>query len=310
MAATTPEIGELRTRVTPGTQDPDGVDGVDELDVVALDAPGWFAKVAGVVALHGGSILAADAFSRVDGIAVDTFRVQRPAGATGSWWARVEGDLVDAAVGRLAVRARVARKARENAPRPGRLPDLPTSLTFSDDPSGRSTVVEVRTLDRIGVLYAIASASPSSSSTSSSRASRPSVTRSPTSSTSGPPRGAAGQRPAERARTRRDLGARGPQPLNERLDGRPAPRLHRAALDCGTGAPTGRRSRLSENPCRSTPSQAHRPSEPLMVASASCASVSGAVSTTLIAGVELIRRGMAEPVGSLTQLGTVRLGPT
>jgi len=34
----------------------------------------------------------------------------------------------------------------------------------------------------------------------------------------------------------------------------------------------------------------------------------GAVSTTLIAGVELIRRGMAEPVGSLAQLGTVRLG--
>lgn len=34
----------------------------------------------------------------------------------------------------------------------------------------------------------------------------------------------------------------------------------------------------------------------------------GAVSTTLIAGVELIRRGMAQPVGSLTQLGTVRLG--
>ena len=34
----------------------------------------------------------------------------------------------------------------------------------------------------------------------------------------------------------------------------------------------------------------------------------GAVGTTLIAGVELIRRGMGEPVGSLTQLGTVRLG--
>ncbi len=34
----------------------------------------------------------------------------------------------------------------------------------------------------------------------------------------------------------------------------------------------------------------------------------GAVSTTLIAGVELIRRGIAEPVGSLTQLATVRLG--
>ena len=34
----------------------------------------------------------------------------------------------------------------------------------------------------------------------------------------------------------------------------------------------------------------------------------GAVATTLIAGAELIKRGLAEPVGSLTQLGTIRLG--
>ncbi|MDB4930641.1 MAG: inositol-3-phosphate synthase [Myxococcaceae bacterium] len=34
----------------------------------------------------------------------------------------------------------------------------------------------------------------------------------------------------------------------------------------------------------------------------------GAVATTFIAGVELVRRGLAEPVGSLTQMGTVRVG--
>ena len=34
----------------------------------------------------------------------------------------------------------------------------------------------------------------------------------------------------------------------------------------------------------------------------------GAVSTTFIAGVEAIRKGLAEPVGSLTQMGTIRLG--
>ncbi|MCS6805751.1 MAG: inositol-3-phosphate synthase [Acidobacteriota bacterium] len=34
----------------------------------------------------------------------------------------------------------------------------------------------------------------------------------------------------------------------------------------------------------------------------------GAVSTTFIAGVEAIRRGLALPIGSLTQLGTIRLG--
>jgi myo-inositol-1-phosphate synthase len=34
----------------------------------------------------------------------------------------------------------------------------------------------------------------------------------------------------------------------------------------------------------------------------------GAVSTTFIAGVEAIKKGLAEPVGSLTQMGTIRLG--
>ena len=34
----------------------------------------------------------------------------------------------------------------------------------------------------------------------------------------------------------------------------------------------------------------------------------GAVSTTFMAGVELVRKGKAQPIGSLTQLGTIRLG--
>jgi [protein-PII] uridylyltransferase len=175
MAASRPGATEVRTRVTPGERrvgDPDPVPGTraaaggdgaarqepDELDVVAIDHPGWFAKVAGVVALHGGSILAADAFTRDDGLTVDTFRVRPPEGVGGSWWAGVEGDLAEAAAGRLAVRARVARKARAEQRRVDRLPDVPTSVTTEPDASGRSTIVEVHTLDRIGVLYAIATA--------------------------------------------------------------------------------------------------------------------------------------------------------
>jgi len=34
----------------------------------------------------------------------------------------------------------------------------------------------------------------------------------------------------------------------------------------------------------------------------------GAVASTVVAGVELIRRGLAEPIGSLTQMGAIRLG--
>src|SRR5262249_56201457 len=34
----------------------------------------------------------------------------------------------------------------------------------------------------------------------------------------------------------------------------------------------------------------------------------GAVATTFVAGVEAVRRGVAAPIGSLTQMGTIRLG--
>src|ERR1700674_4780216 len=34
----------------------------------------------------------------------------------------------------------------------------------------------------------------------------------------------------------------------------------------------------------------------------------GAVATTCVAGVEPVRKGIAKPIGSLTQMGTVRLG--
>ncbi|HEY8509612.1 MAG TPA: inositol-3-phosphate synthase, partial [Steroidobacteraceae bacterium] len=34
----------------------------------------------------------------------------------------------------------------------------------------------------------------------------------------------------------------------------------------------------------------------------------GAVSTTFVAGVHAVRKGLAKPIGSLTQMGTIRLG--
>src|SRR3954462_6145828 len=34
----------------------------------------------------------------------------------------------------------------------------------------------------------------------------------------------------------------------------------------------------------------------------------GAVATTLIAGVEAVKKGLSQPIGSLTQMGHIRLG--
>lgn len=149
---------EIRTRVTPGAERGDDLDAYDQLDVVAMDSSGLFAKVAGVLALNGGSVVGASAFTRDDGAAVDTFTVVPPAGAPASWWARVEGDLVEAGAGRLALRARVARRARQEDRRLQRLPDVPTSVEIGPDESGSASVIEVRTQDRVGVLFAVADA--------------------------------------------------------------------------------------------------------------------------------------------------------
>lgn len=156
---------EVRTRVTQGADredDPGDEAGslaaYDELDVVAMDTAGLFAKVAGVLALNGGSIVGASAFTRDDGAAVDTFTVLHPAGVPASWWARVEGDLVDAVAGKLALRARVARRARQEQRRLQKLPDVATTVRVAADESGSASVLEVRTQDRVGVLFAITDA--------------------------------------------------------------------------------------------------------------------------------------------------------
>lgn len=160
MAAQPLAPAEVRPRVTPGA---DSEGSLDELDVVAVDRPGLFAKVAGVLAIHGGSVLSAHAFTRSDGVAVDTFRVRRPrtseAGERpGAWWVSVEGDLVEAVAGRLALRARVARKAAAQR-RPSRsLPEVAVRVEVQPDASGDATVVEVHCEDRLGVLHRITAA--------------------------------------------------------------------------------------------------------------------------------------------------------
>jgi len=158
MTAHTVGAEEVRTRVTPGDDPAGDYAGYDTLDLVALDAPGLFSKVAGVLALHGGSVVTADAFTSAEGVAVDTFVVAPPDHATASWWLRVEGDLAEAIAGRLALRARVARKAKDEQRRLARLPDVTTSVTTAEDPAGAATVLEVHTQDRVGILYAVTAA--------------------------------------------------------------------------------------------------------------------------------------------------------
>jgi len=126
----------------------------DQVTVVAPDRPGLFARVAGVLALHGLDVRGASAAGEA-GMAVEVFDVDTPFGPPD--WRRVEGDLARAVHGPFALQARLADRDRTYAPARPTAPGVSSTpkIEWDDEASASSTVVEVRTLDRIGVLYRI-----------------------------------------------------------------------------------------------------------------------------------------------------------
>lgn len=129
----------------------------DVLTVVDVDRPGLFSKVAGVLALHGATVLAAAAHSEA-GAAVAEFRVAVGEGREVPW-SRIAADLDRALDGRLAVSARLADRIgayRRSRPRAA-LP-VANRVVIDNEVSRTATVVEVHTEDRMGVLYRVTGA--------------------------------------------------------------------------------------------------------------------------------------------------------
>jgi [protein-PII] uridylyltransferase len=167
LLADPPGPGGVRHRV-----DPSG-DGHGLVTVCAADRPGTLARTTGVLALHRVSVLRAHVWSTSDGLALQRFAVQAPPTLR---WQRLGADLDAAWSGRLAVDARLERKARDYRPPAPVEPDvrvLPVDLGTRDyrprspgeigvrilpDESAHSTVVEVRAGDALGLLHAIAAA--------------------------------------------------------------------------------------------------------------------------------------------------------
>ncbi len=126
----------------------------DLLTVVNTDRPGGFSRIAGALALKGLDVLEANAHSE-DGIAVSVFKVVRSTGEPPVWDGVVEA-VEQALTGHTALEARVAERERLYAPRkPVSATPARTSIEVTNAESATSTIVEVRTGDRIGVLFGI-----------------------------------------------------------------------------------------------------------------------------------------------------------
>jgi [protein-PII] uridylyltransferase len=129
----------------------------DRLTLVTADRPGLFSRVAGVLSLHGLDV--ADAMAGTeDGWAIEVFRVVSSFGPTFTW-DKVVVDLERALTGGLAIRARLADRARTYGRRHRRFEnDVEPEVRFDLAASADTTVVEVHAPDGLGVLYRITSA--------------------------------------------------------------------------------------------------------------------------------------------------------
>jgi [protein-PII] uridylyltransferase len=129
-----------------------------ELTVCTADRPGVLAALAGALTAAGTDILGLDAYTREDGVALDTFVLTSPGGEQPirtDRWKRVETKLLEACEGRLDVEAAVeARRREERAWR--RRPDTPPVVSVDGEASESSTVVEVHVDDQCGLVYRIA----------------------------------------------------------------------------------------------------------------------------------------------------------
>jgi [protein-PII] uridylyltransferase len=151
--------GHRHVEIEPGLRDGLHGDGLT-CTVVAADRPGLFAKVAGVLALHGLDVRTASAGQAVDGRAVETFEVAPPVAGALPPWDVVARDLDAVLDGRLSLPDRLIKRSRDYARwyrRTAAGPAEPRVLV-DNDASARATVVEVRAPDGVAVLHRITTA--------------------------------------------------------------------------------------------------------------------------------------------------------
>lgn len=129
----------------------------DVLTVIASDRPGLLSRVAGVLALHGLPVLGAQAWSSDEGMAINQWTIESDSHRLPPW-DKVVRDLDRALSGRLALHARLMDKAASYSRQPKVAVPAALRVTFDNDASAESTVVDVQAPDGVGVLYRITSA--------------------------------------------------------------------------------------------------------------------------------------------------------
>jgi [protein-PII] uridylyltransferase len=130
-----------------------------DLTLVTPDRPLLFAKVTGVLAAWGMSIVKASAFSNAAGTVVDTFHFIdrfRTLELNLPEWERFKRSIHDVLTGKADLEKMLRDRARSDRSGAART-KVATRIEFNDSGSSRSTVLQVIAQDRPGLLYRISS---------------------------------------------------------------------------------------------------------------------------------------------------------
>ena len=127
------------------------------LTVAMQDRPLIFCHIAGALAAWGMNIVKADAFANGAGMVLDTFYFSDPFRTLElnmEEWTRFQDSISDVLTGKTPLETLMKRRRSDPS---GPKSTIETKLLFDDESSRRSTLLEVVTPDRPGLLYEISS---------------------------------------------------------------------------------------------------------------------------------------------------------
>ena len=134
-----------------------------DLHLCAPNRRGLFACVAGTLTAQGVNILSVQLNTRADGIAIDSFKVRDAAGepiTDPARWEQIDDAIRRALSGELDVAAAVEKRLRSQAAsrfqRRKAISPSGVRISWDNQSSGKSTILELRTGDRLGLAYKIA----------------------------------------------------------------------------------------------------------------------------------------------------------
>jgi [protein-PII] uridylyltransferase len=130
-----------------------------ELTVVTHDRPFLFASITGTLAAWGMNILKADAFANQAGIVLDTFRfadLHRTLELNPSEAERLEKSVVEVLTGEMSLEALMKGRVRAETSQRTKV-EIRTQVRFDETSSSHSTLLELITWDRPGLLYQVSS---------------------------------------------------------------------------------------------------------------------------------------------------------